>query len=230
MTAPFRVRSLGLDLPAVAGAFNRRLHDAGVAVTAERAAWFAQALATVEPVSRRRLYWTARAVFVSDPAQVRAFDAVFGSVFGSGRVSEGPDGETVFAAADDRPASDRPRAAPDLGRALREHGLGAASPRARRDSPREERVEEVPVPVLASDEELLRSKRFDALEPDELVRLYRLMARLRVATPLRRTRRARRDRRGERIDMRRTLRGSLRTAGDPIRLARRRRRIVRGGW
>jgi uncharacterized protein with von Willebrand factor type A (vWA) domain len=83
------------------------------------------------------------------------------------------------------------------------------------------------VPVAASDEERLRSKRFDAVEPDELARLYRLMTRLRIATPARRTRRAERDRRGERIDMRRTLRGSLRTAGDPIRLARRRRRILR---
>jgi uncharacterized protein with von Willebrand factor type A (vWA) domain len=53
------------------------------------------------------------------------------------------------------------------------------------------------------------------------------MTHVRVVTPTRRTRRAQRDRRGERIDMRRTLRGSLRTAGDPIRLARRRRRIVR---
>ena len=53
------------------------------------------------------------------------------------------------------------------------------------------------------------------------------MSRLEVAPPLRRTRRARRDRHGERIDLRRTLRGSLRTGGDPIRLARRRRRIVR---
>ena len=53
------------------------------------------------------------------------------------------------------------------------------------------------------------------------------MTRLRIATPLRRTRRAERDRRGEHIDLRRTLRGSLRTGGDPIRLARRRRRVVR---
>ncbi len=53
------------------------------------------------------------------------------------------------------------------------------------------------------------------------------MTHMRVATPTRRTRRAQRSRRGARIDMRRTLRGSLRTAGDPIRLARRRRRVVR---
>jgi uncharacterized protein with von Willebrand factor type A (vWA) domain len=52
------------------------------------------------------------------------------------------------------------------------------------------------------------------------------MTRLAIGTPERRTRRAEHDRRGEHIDMRRTLRGSLRTAGDPIRLARRRRRVV----
>src|SRR3954449_7916584 len=52
------------------------------------------------------------------------------------------------------------------------------------------------------------------------------MSRLRIVTPEKRTRRARRDRRGERIDLRRTLRGSLRTGGDPIRLARRSRRVV----
>jgi len=31
---PFRVRTLGLDVPATAGGFSRRLHDAGVPVTA----------------------------------------------------------------------------------------------------------------------------------------------------------------------------------------------------
>ena len=49
---------------------------------------------------------------------------------------------------------------------------------------------------------------------------------MRVAAPLRRTRRAERDRHGERIDLRRTLRHSLRTGGDPVRLRRRRRRVV----
>ena len=78
----------------------------------------------------------------------------------------------------------------------------------------------------ASDEELLRQKSFDALEPHELAQLYRLMSRLELATPLRRTRRFERRRHGERVDLRRTLRTSLRTSGDPIRLARRRRRTV----
>ncbi len=223
MTEAFRVRSLGLDLPAVASAFSRRLHDAGVPVTAERAAWFAQALAIVEPISRRRLYFTARAAFVSDRAHVRAFDHVFFRVFGAEPVEE-PSGlvpaaaETVPAPADERRRSAQGLDSPPSGGATRSD---AATP-----SPGEVTHDEL-IPVLASDEEVLRSKRFDALEPDELAGLYRLMTRLRIATPPRRTRRAKRDRRGERIDMRRTLRGSLRTAGDPIRLSRRRRRVVR---
>src|SRR6202042_367594 len=87
--------------------------------------------------------------------------------------------------------------------------------------------EAIEVPAVASAEELLAHKHFDALAPGELADLYRLMTRLTVATPTRRTRRARRDAHGRRIDLRRTLRGSLRTGGDPLRLRRRRRRVVR---
>jgi uncharacterized protein len=221
------VRTVHLDLPALAAAFTRRLHEAGVPVTADRAARFAQALTLVEPVARRRLYWTARAVLVTDPGQLKAFDAVFAAVFG-GRDDEPPERDAehiqrVPAPPDRRPTDQRAQAAP---------GAGAPQPGADATAaarPRERRAEarDVPVPVAASDEELLRSKRFDALEPAELAALYRLMARLQLAAPTRRTRRAERDRHGERIDLRRTLRQSLRTCGDPIRLARRRRRIVR---
>ena len=218
---PFRVRPLLLDLPAVAATLSRRLHDAGVPVTVERAAWFAEALAVVEPISRRRLYWTARAAFVSDRMQVPAFDAVFISVFGAAPV-EDPSGpvpavpETEPAPANEQRRSSESRDSPPSGATRSD-----ASTRGPAEATHDE-----PVPVLASDEEVLRAKRFDALESDELARLYRLMTRLRIATPSRRTRRAERNRHGERIDMRRTLRGSLRTAGDPIRLARRRRRVV----
>ena len=77
------VETVGLDLPALVARFGRRLADAGVPMTPERSARFADALVLVRPVSRRRLYWTARAALVSDRAQVAAFDAVFGAVFGA---------------------------------------------------------------------------------------------------------------------------------------------------
>jgi uncharacterized protein len=226
----FGVETIELDLPELAGGFGRRLHDAGVAVEPERAVRFAAALRLTRPVARRRLYWTARAVFVSDLSQVRIFDRVFAEVFGMGDgaaddalVIEDVRQVPVPGADDDRPVSER------RGKAgAREDDVWAAGAAPTPSRTAADDVDQhVPVGLLASDEELIRTKRFDALDADELAALYRLMSRLVLATPQRRTRRAQRRRRGERIDLRRTLRGSLRTGGDPIRLARRRRRVVR---
>jgi uncharacterized protein len=216
---PFSVRTIHLDLPALAGAFSRRLREAGVPITAERGARFAQALVLVNPISRWRLYWTARAVLVSDSSQVKAFDAVFGSVFGTRELGGEFEPEDVDVATATEPNA----AAQGRGEAGVAAGAPSAGPPG---SGEDEDLREVAVPMAASDEEVLRSKRFDALAPGELAQLYGLMARFEVATPRRRTRRSKRDRRGDRMDMRRTLRGSMRTAGDPIRLARRRRRVV----
>ncbi len=105
----FGVETIELDLPPLVGALSRRLHDSGVPVTPGRSVDFARALTLVRPVSRRRLYWTARAVFVSDPAQVDAFDRVFFSVFGGPPLGEDfdpEDAQTVAAPPDDRPAAD----------------------------------------------------------------------------------------------------------------------------
>jgi hypothetical protein len=231
MTRPFAVETIELDLAPLVGAFGRRLHDAGLPVEPERAARFAEALALVGwagTLSRRRLYWTARAVFVSDPTQVRIFDRVFAEVFGVGVRGEShsviEDVRQVPAVADDdRPVADPPRTG--SGAHQDEAWAAGAAPSPSR-SAADAAEEELPVGVLASDEEVIRAKRFDALDADELAALYRLMSRIELAAPLRRTRRAERRRRGETVDMRRTLRGSLRTGGDPIRLAHRRRRVV----
>ncbi|HEY1567618.1 MAG TPA: VWA domain-containing protein [Solirubrobacteraceae bacterium] len=228
MTHAFAVETVELELAPLVGAFGRRLHDAGVPVEPERAARFAEALGVVRPVGRRRLYWTARAVFVSDPTQVRIFDRVFAEVFGT--AGGGGAAATVVEDAHRAPGGEpdeRPVSELTPGAHAREQdawGAGAApTPSRTAAEPGEEELE---VGVLASDEEVMRTKRFDALDADELAALYRLMSRIQLAAPLRRTRRAERRRRGETVDMRRTLRGSLRTGGDPIRLARRRRRVV----
>jgi uncharacterized protein len=199
----FGVETIELDLPPLVAALSRRLRDAGVPVTPGSSVDFAAALTLVRPISRRRLYWTARAVFVSDPAQVDAFDVVFFSVFGRRREAEDDDSENIAT----RPADWR------------------TSPPS--DGSDEDPAElEVPS-LIASDEERLGQKSFDQLEPHELAQLYRLMSRLQLAAPPRRRRRYEKGRRGEHIDLRRTLRASLRTAGDPIRLARRHRRVSR---
>jgi uncharacterized protein len=218
MAEAFGVETIELDLPPLVGALSRRLHDVGVPMTPARSAELARALTLVRPVARRRLYWTARAVLVTDPAQVPAFDAVFFAVFGGTlRETFEPPEEMRSAATppDGRPASSRTASLGDSA------SVASSSPGA------DEGDAEVEAPLAtASDEEVLRGKSFDALEPHELVELYRLMSRLDLATPLRQTRRYERGRHGARVDLRRTLRASLRTGGDPIRLARRRRRIA----
>jgi uncharacterized protein len=98
--------------------------------------------------------------------------------------------------------------------------------------------EQPPAPVtvveeevaLASREELLRTKSFAQLSREELVELAALMQRLRLNVPERRTRRREPARRGD-PDLRRTLRRSFRTGGEPVERAwrtrrRRRRRLV----
>jgi uncharacterized protein len=222
----FGVETIHLDLPALTGALGQRLRDAGLPMTPGRLADLARALRLVRPISRRRLYWTARAVLVSDPAQVKAFDLVFFSIFGDrdGDESFDPDeARTVGAPPDDRPTSDHKTSRGNAD-AHDPRSSISSSPAAGDD---DDRVE-VDVPLaMASDDERLAHKSFDALEPYELVALYRLMSRLQLATPRRRTRRYEKGRHGQHIDMRRTLRASLRTMGDPIRLARRRRRVTR---
>jgi uncharacterized protein with von Willebrand factor type A (vWA) domain len=193
-----RVETIHLDLPALVGAFSQRLHDAGLPVTPARSADMARALDLTRPVARRRLYWTLRSIVVTDPTQVPVFDAVFFGVFRGYDLEEEPPAASV---------------APD------QTGHAPSGERSKRG--------EIEVPTArASAEERLSDKRFDALEPHELAHLYALMQQLRLETPQRRTRRYEHGG-GRRIDMRRTLRRSLRTGGDPIRLARRHRRVVR---
>jgi uncharacterized protein len=200
----FRVETIHLDLPRLTAAFSRRLHEAGVPVTPERPVAFASALDLVRPVSRRRLYWTARSVFVSDQAHVAAFDTVFRAVFGTGS-------DLAIQHVPEPPKHFLP--------------LERVS---RTGAPDEQPGEEVEIPrAVAGEEERLANHHFDALDPGELAQLYRLMARLELAPPLKRTRRYERGRRGRQIDLRRTLRGSLRSGGEPIRLAHRRRRVQR---
>jgi uncharacterized protein with von Willebrand factor type A (vWA) domain len=213
------VETVHLDLPQLAATFGERLRAEGVPVTPERSAAFADALVLVRPISRRRLYFTARSVFVTDQFHVRPFDAVFRAVFGDLTRPASPEKDVQT----EQGPPDELHGAP--GTASRDGGFASSAPGAGEGDPE---AEPVLVPrALASDEERLASKSFDALDPHELSQLYRLMSRLELATPQRRTRRYEKGRHGQRVDLRRTLRRSLRTAGDPIRLARRRRRVER---
>ena len=140
----FGVETVHLDLAPLAGVFGQRLRAAGVPVTPGRSADFARALAVVRPVSRRRLYWTARSLFVSDEGQVRAVDRVFREVFGGGAAPLAREirdnAGTEPAAADDRQPGERERV-------TRERAREAGGPDLARSAPGEdEATAEVEVP------------------------------------------------------------------------------------
>jgi uncharacterized protein len=73
-----------------------------------------------------------------------------------------------------------------------------------------------PLELGASGHELLREKDFAEMTPDEYRRVKRLIAEIARYRPLRSSRRRRADPRGDRLDMRRLIRHSLRTGGDPV--------------
>jgi uncharacterized protein with von Willebrand factor type A (vWA) domain len=227
----FRVETIHLDLPALVGALSQRLHEAGLPVTPERASHFAEAMALMRPEGRRRLYWTARAVFVTGQLQVPIFDRVWFSIFGVKEMPADFEPDELIplrpTPADEREKADHKSQEMDSPREQDPRSMDVSSaPPGEDEGDGDDDSEEIEIPLaMASQEELLGKKSFDALAPDELAMLYRLMTRLELATPLRRTRRTKKGRHGEHMDMRRTLRASLRTGGDPIRLARRQRRI-----
>lgn len=214
-----------VDPAALAVGLGEALHAAGVPVTPERCAHFTRALRLAPPVNRERLYWTARVSFVSGREQVEAFDRVFGSVFeglldpanGRGDTNAPP---PIGAEPDARRP---PPGVSQISSTVLESAARHLS--ATEDGPPGDGPEQQVPLALASGEERLREQHFTALQPHELVELRRLMARLAFATPLRRTRRTQRHRAGKRLDLRRTIRHSLRSGGDPVRLARRRRRF-----
>jgi uncharacterized protein with von Willebrand factor type A (vWA) domain len=72
---------------------------------------------------------------------------------------------------------------------------------------------------------MLRAKSFDELTEDERLQAHRTIRELAVHLPHRRSRRHRPSPYGRRFDLRRTLRASLRTQGEPFRRAWRDRRV-----
>jgi uncharacterized protein with von Willebrand factor type A (vWA) domain len=211
-----------IDVPLTAVTFGRELRDAGLPVTPDRSARFVQALALAPPRDRSSLYWTARVAFVSAHDQIPAFDAVFGAVV-----------DGLVDPADSRGQAGAPapiEAAPPRGpTAEREGEPGATSdatprPGSGADAEGDGEGVERPVASIASDAERLTTTNFGELDPGELDALAELLRSLAVATPPRRARRARLARRGERLDVRATLRHAQRTGGDPVRHERRRRR------
>jgi uncharacterized protein len=157
-----------------------------------------QALEAVDCTSREDARLALQAVLCSDRGDLAKFDLAFMAVYGSGR----PIGESPF---DELGGIDR-EVLPHAGLAT-----GGAPP------PPSEGGELSPVPAAWSDVEMLRDKDFATYTDAEMALARLLIAQLARRGPTRLSRRTRPSRRrGHTPDLRRVVRASLRTAGEPI--------------
>jgi uncharacterized protein len=201
------------DLATVASRFAARLRAEGVPVGPERSARFADAVSLVRPTLLGELYWCGRATLISDPAEIPILDRVFEMVFFADPAAFRSDEDAPMrAGSEPAPAPPRPAPAADIAE------VSDAEPGTEPDGP------EQPTPAIATATERLGHRDFATLSADELARLIALMRLLRLATPLRRSRRYEPGSRGRRIDLRTTLRLAQRSGGYPVRLARHRLR------
>jgi uncharacterized protein with von Willebrand factor type A (vWA) domain len=94
------------------------------------------------------------------------------------------------------------------------------------EDPEAERPEEEQMlGLMASDADALKHKSFSACTPEELAALRRIMKRMRLTPPKRRTRRTVPARSGRAPDMRRTIRETMRMHGESGELLWRQRRV-----
>jgi uncharacterized protein with von Willebrand factor type A (vWA) domain len=196
----------------IAVVLARALRAAGIDVAPGSTVLFARALAAVGLATRERAYWAGRATLVRRPEDVPDYERAFTALLGrpGPAPTEVPAGSEEIVVAFDLPGHEDPAGpAPD--------------------------AEEAPAPVVQvrySPAEVLRHRDFATYSPAEHEEARRLVADLRFVGALRHSRRSRRSRRARgRPDLRRTVRRSLRTGGEPIRRAftessRRPRRIV----
>ena len=186
--------------------FGEELRRAGVPVGSGDLLAYCGAMAWLAPGDLLDLYWAGRTTLVTRRDHIAVYDKVFRSFF----LDDGGDLPDPIKLAlkqstiENQSVIEVPATEPGrLGKDEEEAKLG----------------------LMASDIEIWRHKSFAACTPEELAALRRIMVRTRVIPPRRRTRRTQPTPSGSRPDLRRTVRTTLRTHGEPSELFWRQRRL-----
>jgi uncharacterized protein len=184
--------------------FARELRDAGLVLGTGDVLAYCAAMAPLDPSDLVDLYWAGRVTLVSRAADIPGYDAVFRRYF----LAAGPAGveplllKASAAAEAEAPALVMPGTEPGETEDAGQPSLG----------------------WLASDVDALKHRSFAGCTPDELAALRRIMARIRLTPPRRRSRRTRPAVSGRAPDMRTVIRRSMRMHGEPGELRFRQRR------
>ena len=185
--------------------FAGTLRDDGINVGSGDVLTYTQAVATLDPTDLMDLYWAGRTTLVSQRDHVPVYHRAFERYFLDGRPES-------------RATQRFTREERTLGRAdldvpeTETHG--------------EERDQlQTKLGLVASGARTMRRKDFGACTPEELAALRRILRTMRLTPPRRRSRRTRPARSGRSLDVRRTVRETLRLHGEPAQLLRRERRL-----
>ncbi len=185
--------------------FGRVLREVGLEVGPGRVADALRGIAAVDLTRQEDVYFALRQTLVSRHDELDLFDRAFNAWFLRAPVL--PPVRTVQSNA----------AQEKVGESLSDTSGGE-----------QDDEQGDPLELGASGHELLREKDFSEMTPDEYRRVKRLIAAIAEHRPLRASRRRRADPRGDRLDMRRLIRQSLRTGGDPVdRPYRARKQVAR---
>jgi len=186
--------------------FGEQLREAGLPLGSGDLLAYCGAMAALNPGDLLDLYWAGRTTIVTRRDHIPVYDSVFRSFFldGGGDIPEPLGLVLKQSSIENQSVIEVPATEPGrLGKDEEEARLG----------------------LMASDIELWRHKAFAACTEEELAALRRIMIRTRVIPPRRRTRRTRPTSSGSRPDLRRTVRTTLRTHGEPSELFWRQRRL-----
>jgi len=186
-------------------AFAGHLRRAGLAVGSGDVLTYSAAMAPLDPTDLLDLYWAGRVTLVTRRDHLPIYDREFRRFFlDEGEDLPEPFKRTIRPVAETRSALVVPATEPGAeGREEQQARLG----------------------LVASDAQVLRNKAFPACTADELAALRRIITRMRLAPPRRRTRRTTRAKAGRAPDPRRTMREMLRNHGEPSTMYWRRRRL-----
>ena len=184
--------------------FTAELRAAGLSIGSGDVLTYCAAVGALDPTDLLDLYWGGRTTLVTRRENIPVYDRVFRRFFLDLR--------------------DPVRALLNLQHP--EHSRAAEGVvQVPATDPGEELQEQVSLGLVASDAETLRHKSFPACTPEELAALRRIMARIRLTPPRRRTRRTTTAAVGRAPDLRRMVRQSLRMHGEPPELAWRQRKV-----
>lgn len=193
------------------------LREEGVPVTVAEARDAARALEVVDLGDRGEVRLALRTVLATDPGDYETFDRVFDELWGA-------PGETGPLAAPRPRAPSRARPRPDPLAPSRSRAGAVPSLRAwSAGGAGEDDAEPLGVPAM-SPRESEGPRDLRALRSEGLEDVRRVAARIARRLARRRSRRWRPARRGRKVHLRRTFRGSLRTGGEMVDLVYRERK------